>query len=93
MFHYNWANLIKKSVRNQAELCSHFTYSFYRVLHDIMIYWKIGEITPILHCKIIQQFCNFFLLFLISMHQKPHIFHLCGYLQHIKLFLANNNAV
>ena len=57
-----------------------------------MIYWKIGEITPILHCKIIQQFCNFFLLFLISMHQKPHIFHLCGYLQHMKLFLARNNA-
>ena len=58
-----------------------------------MIYWKKGEITPILHCKIIQQFCNFFLLFLISMHQKPHIFHLCGYLRHIKLFLAKNNAV
>ena len=57
------------------------------------IYWKIGEITPILHCKIIQQFCNFFLLFLISMHQKPHLFHLCGYLRHIKLFLAKKNAV
>ena len=57
-----------------------------------MIYCQKCEITPILHCKIIQQFCNFFLLFLISMHQKPHIFHQCGYLQHMKLFLARNNA-
>ena len=58
-----------------------------------MINWKIGEIAPILHCKIIQQFCHFFLFFLVSMHQKPHIFYLSGYLQHIRLFLAKNNAV
>ena len=91
MFLYNRANLIKKK-------CMKPSRTGIAILHILfmgfcMIYCQKGEITPILHCKIIQQFCNFFLLFLISMHQKPHLFHLCGYLQHIKLFLAKNNAV